>query len=218
MAQKTVDSPRPARLITVEGGDGSGKSTLLARIEQFFKDKKISYILTREPGGTPVAEEIRELLLRPRPSGRSMTPLTELMLYESARADHVEQVIRPALKSGNSVLCDRFTHSSLAYQGYARGLGVELVKRLNDAATQGLSPDIVIWLKLSPADARKRMAGRGAKDRLESEASSFHEAVFSAFDTIAREESSRFIVLDASKSADDVFNQLLAHPLWKDFA
>ena len=204
-----------ARLITVEGGDGSGKSTLLARIEQLFKENGTSYLLTREPGGTPVAEEIRELLLRPRAAGSSMTPLTELLLYESSRADHVEKVIRPALKNGKSVLCDRFTHSSLAYQGYARGLGVDLVKRLNEAATQGLSPDIVIWLKLAPSEARKRMAARGAKDRLENEDTSFHESVFKAFETIAREESSRFIVLDAAQSPDEVFAQLLAHPLWK---
>lgn len=208
---------RNAKFITIEGGDGSGKSTLLGRIESFLKDRGIDFLKTREPGGTRVAEEIRDLLLRPRPTGETVSPLTELLLYEAARASHVEQVIRPALARGTFVLCDRFTHSSLAYQGAGRGLGVALVEQLNNAATQGLQPDIVIWIKVPPAVARTRVAGRsgGVKDRLESEKDAFHDLVFEEFNAISLRESQRFIVLDGEKSPDEVFAQLLAHPLWK---
>lgn len=208
---------RKAKFITIEGGDGSGKSTLLGRIEAHLTERGIKFIKTREPGGTRVAEEIRELLLRPRPAGETVSPLTELLLYEAARASHVEQVIRPALAIGTYVLCDRFTHSSLAYQGAGRGLGLDLVARLNDAATQGLNPDVVIWIKVPPAVARARVAGRagGTKDRLESEQDSFHDVVFAAFNEISVREAQRFIVLDGLKSPDEVFAELVAHPHWK---
>lgn len=207
---------RKAKFITIEGGDGSGKSTLLNKIESHLRDLEIAYIRTREPGGTPVAEEIREIIIKPRAGDQSVSPLTELFLYEAARAANVDHVVRPALEAGKFVICDRYTHSTLAYQGYARGLGVELVARLNDAATSGLAPDIVIWLKVAPAEARRRMAGRSdAKDRLESEKDSFHEAVFKAFEEIAGREAKRFIVLDGMKTPGEIFTELLAHPLWK---
>lgn len=207
---------RKAKFITIEGGDGSGKSTLLNKIESYLQSRGISYVRTREPGGTPVAEEIREIIIKPRAGEQSVSPLTELLLYEAARAANVDQVVRPSLEAERFVICDRYTHSSLAYQGYGRGLGIELVERLNDAATGGLAPDAVIWLKVPPAEARRRMAGRSdTKDRLESEKDSFHETVFKAFEEIARRESHRFIVLDGMKSPDEIFAALLEHPHWK---
>lgn len=210
------DMATSAKFITLEGGDGSGKSTLLARIQRHLAERGIRFLSTREPGGTPIAEEIREILLRPSRSGPStLTPMAELFLYEAARAEHVAHVIRPALEAGTTVLCDRFTHSSLAYQGAARGLGVDLATTLNAAATGGLEPDAVLWLKLDPEQARNRRAARGGEDRLEGEKPDFHEAVYAAFSRIAKQEAARFIVLDAALAPDDVFRQLLEHPLWK---
>lgn len=213
--------------ITVEGGDGSGKSTLITNIRAEFGRRGVPHLCTREPGGTPVAEEIREILLKP---GRSLVARAELFLYEAARAEHVDGVIRPALAKGVNVLCDRFTHSSVAYQGAGRGLPRQLVEMANWAATGGfkddssgfksgsglgLEPDAVIWLRLSPEVARRRLRGRGAENRLDAEASSFHERVFSAFEEMAR-ASDRFIVLDASQDEKTVFSELLAHPLWRN--
>lgn len=199
-----------AWLITIEGGDGSGKSTLLSRIEADFRSRKIPFLTTREPGGTPVGEEIREILLK---NGRTMNTMTELLLYEAARAEHVATVIRPALAKGTHVLCDRFTHSSLAYQGAARGIGEETVERMNEVATGGLRPDAVVWLKLSREAAEKRAAGRGEKNRMDSEGAAFHQSVFDAFSRMAAREN--FIVLDASLPADQVFAQLEKHPRWR---
>jgi dTMP kinase len=204
-----------ARFITLEGGDGSGKSTLLAKIEKDFTARKIPWISTREPGGTPAGEEIREIILRKPAAGTTpIAPLTELLLYEAARAEHVEKLIRPTLAAGKTVLCDRFTHSSVAYQGAARGLGTELVSRLNHAATSGLEPDAVIWLKLDPVEARKRTGSRGGENRLDAEKHAFHQAVFDAFCKMAEDEANHFIVLDASASPDEVFAALCRHPLW----
>ncbi len=197
--------------ITVEGGDGSGKSTLITNIRTEFGARGVPHLCTREPGGTPVAEEIREILLKPE---RTVVARAELFLYEAARAEHVDGVIRPALDQGINVLCDRFTHSSIAYQGAARGLGKDLVCSLNRIATSGLDPDAVIWLRLSPQEARLRALGRGTENRLDAENSSFHERVFAAFEDMSR-TSDRFIVLDASQDEQTVFNQLLAHPLWR---
>lgn len=198
--------------LTFEGGDGAGKSTLLAKVENEFKRNSIEFVSTREPGGTPLADEIRSMILKP---DRRLAPLTELFLFEAARAEHVSTVVRPALAMGKIVLCDRFTHSSLAFQGYARGLGVDLVKELNRIATGGLEPDAVIWLKLSPTEARARIEARGEKTRIDDEAASFHQAVFEAFEAISAAEHERFLVLDARLPPDDVFLSLLRHPLWK---
>lgn len=206
-----AQNQRAGRFVTLEGGDGAGKSTLAARIEAYFKSNHVSYLATREPGGTPIADEIRELLLKP---GRKLQPLAELFLFEAARVEHVETVVRPALASGVSVLCDRFTDSTLAFQGYARSMGVELVESLNKLATGGIVPDAVIWLRLDPEAARARMDGRGEKSRIDAEKHEFHQSVFNAFEAIASKNPARFIVLDASRSPDQVFEQLIHHPLW----
>ncbi|MBI3554951.1 MAG: dTMP kinase [Deltaproteobacteria bacterium] len=198
--------------ITIEGSDGSGKSTLIGRMESHLRARGVPFKLTREPGGTPVAEEIRDIILKPN---RKLSTLCELLLFEAARADHVETFIRPALASGQSVLCDRFTHSSLAYQGIARGLGEDVVKNLNRVATGGLEPDAVIWLKLDPKIAYDRIESRGGeKSRLDSEAMAFHLRVFDGFSQLAANDPERFIVLDASRSPEQVFQELLAHPNW----
>jgi dTMP kinase len=200
-----------SRFITLEGGDGAGKSTLLARIENFLKEKDIKYVLTREPGGTPVSEEIREILLKP---GRKMEPLTELMLYLAARAEHVETFIKPKLREGYTVLCDRFSHSTLAYQGAGRGLGIPTTKELNQLACQGLKPDAVLWLRISKETAKKRRRDRGALSRLDAEAEDFHSRVHKAFSELAEDPQNSFIVLDAEKSPEGIEQELFANPQW----
>ncbi|MEW6056868.1 MAG: dTMP kinase [Bdellovibrionota bacterium] len=205
-----------AYFITIEGGDGAGKSTLLKLIEDHFRRLKLPFLLTREPGGTLASEEIRDILLRDRPDpSQKLTPLTELFLYEAARAQHVEERIRPALNSGTHVLCDRFTDSTLAYQGYGRAVGTSLVDQLNQIATRGLKPDAVIWLKVAPEVARMRIEQRsGKKSWIDEEDASFHEAVFNGFIELSRKNSDRYIVLDGSCTPQEIFAQLTATPLW----
>lgn len=207
--------------ISIEGGEGAGKTTLISKIEKEFTNQGLSYVLTREPGGTPLAEAIRGLLLTPPGAGEKPMPaLSELFLFEAARADHVERVIRPAMAQGKQVLCDRYAHSSLAYQGYARGLGPKTVEDLNTLATGGLQPDLVIWLKIDPREGLKRVQQRTsaqneAASRLDQEKLAFHEKVFAAFEEISKREAQRFAVIDASQSPEKVFESLAAHPHWK---
>ena len=200
-----------AKFITFEGGDGSGKSTLIAKVVQHFKSHNQPFITTREPGGTPIAEKIRNLILGPD----ALTPLAELLLYEAARAEHVEDTIRPALNKNIHVLCDRFTNSTVAYQGYGRGLGVKLVTDLNELATQGLEPDCVVWLKLPADQARRRSSRRGEQNRIDKEKAAFHESVYGAFLKMASERPEHFIVLNASLSPEQVFSDLVSHSRWK---
>ena len=202
-----------SHFITVEGGDGAGKSTLISHIEKFFKEKEITYSLTREPGGTALSEEIREVILKP---GRTMEPLAELFLYEAARVEHVESFIKPKLREGHTILCDRFTHSSLAYQGKGRNLGVQLVRELNNLACQGLKPDLVIWLKITPETARKRRADRGGQNRLDAEAEDFHAKIYKAFSELAEDPQNRFLTLDGEKKPEEIVNDLFNHPMWCD--
>lgn len=165
-----------------------------------------------------MAEEIREVILRKTSaSSPAIEPITELLLYEAARSEHVAKVIRPALTQGKIVLCDRFTYSSLAYQGVARALGLDLVRKLNEIATAGLEPDIVVWLKLDPKEGKRRTASRGDTNRLDHEKDRFHELVFEGFERLSREEPQRFVVLDASRPPDEVFRDLLASPLWQKY-
>jgi dTMP kinase len=201
-----------AYFITLEGGDGSGKSTLLAQIEKHLNERKLPFITTREPGGTKLAEGIRHLLLKQEEE--PMNPLVELLLFEAARADHVDRVIRPALAQGKHVICDRFTHSTLAFQGYGRGLSIPAIEYVNKLSTVGLEPDIVIWLKLSPSDAKKRMIKRGVATRLDSEDPAFHRAVFEGYEKMVDADPERFIVLDALQAEEAVFQELLLNQVW----
>ena len=202
-----------AKLITLEGGDGAGKTTLLGRIEEHLKAKGVRYVVTREPGGTPLSEEIREILLKP---DRQMTALAELLLYEAARAEHVEQFIKPKLREGISVICDRFIHSSIAYQGFGRGLGHGAVRELNNLACQGLKPDMAIWLKVTPATAKKRRGLRGFLSRLDAEEEDFHTRVYRGFEHMAEDPKENLLVLDAEKLPEEIATELFAHERWKE--
>ena len=196
--------------ITVEGGDGAGKSTQLANIKQYMEDRSISAIFTREPGGTEIAEKIREIILDPE--NEEMEALTEALLYAASRAEHVRKVIGPALEDGLVVVCDRFVDSSIAYQGYGRELG-EVVEMINEPAINGYIPDLTIFLDLEPEVAMERIANRG-HDRLEIESADFHERVHQGYlDMIAKDEQSeisRIARIPADRLASDIKNDIYA--------
>jgi dTMP kinase len=186
--------------ITLEGIEGSGKTTQAARLKDLLVRRGLDVVVTREPGGSPIAEKIREILLDPR--NRKMVALTELFLYEASRTQHVAETVRPALEAGKTVICDRFFDASTAYQGNARGLDMAMVEQLNLLATGGIAPDLTIVLDL-PAEVGLRRLGRN-RDRIESEAIEFHERVREGYLKIARRDASRIKVVDASGRIDDI--------------
>lgn len=190
--------------ISVEGGDGSGKSTQIKKIETYLQENGLDYILTREPGGTPVAEKIRELILDP--ANKALTGRAEMLLYAASRAQHVEEKILPALAEGKVVLSDRFTDSSIAYQAYGRGLG-DMVAEVNRIATGGKEPDLTIFLNITPAAgmARKNNQDGHVLDRLELEKAAFHETVYKGYLALARESGGRIADIDADRPAEEVF-------------
>ncbi len=196
--------------LSVEGGDGSGKSTQIKKIEAYLRERGQKVLLTREPGGTPVAEKIRELILDP--ANQALTGRAEMLLYAASRAQHVEEKILPALAEGKTVLSDRFTDSSIAYQGFGRGLG-EMVAEVNRIATGGREPDLTIFLNISPAAgmARKNKQSGHALDRLEQEKAAFHEAVYAGYLTLAKESGGRIAAIDADRSAEEVFADIKKH-------
>jgi len=190
--------------ITFEGIEGSGKSTQAALLKAFLEEQGLEVLVTREPGGSPIGEQIRHVLLDPGNHG--MVPLAELLLYEASRCQHVEAVIRPALERGNAVICDRFFDASTAYQGYARGLGIKMVGELNLVATGGRKPDLTIVLDL-PVEMGLRRLGRNL-DRIEREAVEFHERVRQGYLRIAEDEPDRVKVVNAAGTVDDTFSDV----------
>jgi dTMP kinase len=190
--------------ITFEGIEGSGKSTQAGLLKTFLEDQGLEVLVTREPGGSPIGEQIRRILLDPGNHG--MVPLAELLLYEASRCQHVEAVIRPALEDGKMVICDRFFDASTAYQGHARGLEIKMVGELNLIATGGRKPDLTIVLDL-PVDMGIKRLGRKL-DRIEREAVAFHERVRQGYLRIAEVEPDRVKVVDAARSADDTFSDV----------
>jgi dTMP kinase len=190
--------------ITFEGIEGSGKSTQAGLLRSFLEQQGLDVLVTREPGGSPIGEQIRRILLDPGNHG--MVPLAELLLYEASRCQHVEAVIRPALEAGKTVICDRFFDASTAYQGYARGLAVKMVGELNLIATGGRKPDLTIVLDL-PVDTGLRRLGRNL-DRIEREAVEFHERVRQGYLRIAEDEPGRVKVVNAAGTIDDTFAEV----------
>jgi dTMP kinase len=184
-----------ACFISFEGIEGCGKTTQIARLEHYLRSRGHDVEVTREPGGTPIAEQIRRLLLDPEHD--AMAPMAELLLYEAARAQHVAQRINPALARGAIVLCDRFADSTTAYQGGGRGLPLGMLHSLHDIATGGRWPDLTIVLDVPVAEGSARRAGT-TLDRIELEAPEFHERVRQAFLQIARLEPQRVKVIDGA--------------------
>jgi dTMP kinase len=199
----------PGRFITLEGGEGVGKSTNLAFVAGLLQAAGFAVERTREPGGTPLAERIRAVIVAP--SGEPMPPLAELLLIFAARTLHIENCIRPALQAGRWVLCDRFTDASYAYQGAGRGLGEAPVRWLEDTVQQGLRPDLTLLLDADPAIGLARAGARGAADRFEQERIEFFGRVRAGYLARARAEPARFRIIDASQPIEAVRADLRLH-------
>lgn len=199
------------RFVSIEGGEGAGKTTVLASLRDALMDADAEVVTTREPGGTPLAEKIRALLLDPE--HEPPAPETELLLMFAARAQHVRETIAPALARGAWVLCDRFTDSSFAYQGGGRGLDAAFIAEL-EARVVGIRPALTLLLDLDVARGRERTRSRALlPDRIERERDAFFERVRAAFRARAAEDPARFAVLDASRSAEVVAADAVARVL-----
>ena len=198
----------PGLFIALEGGDGAGKSTQVSLLCAALETAGAAVVRTREPGGTPIGEELRRLVLEH--GNGEIDARTEALMFAASRAAHVEQVILPALRRGDVVVCDRYLDSSVAYQGAGRGLGAEAVRSVNLWATDGLLPDLTVLLDVDPAEGRtRRTAGAAVEDRLEAEPDHFHASIRAAFLALAEAEPSRYLVLPATQDPADVHRAIL---------
>jgi|SRR5688572_6882367 len=201
-------------LLTLEGIEGSGKSTQAAALAESLAAGGVPVLLTREPGGVPLAETIRGLLLSP--DSGPIQPLTELLLFEAARAEHVAEKIRPALESGKTVVCDRFTDATLAYQGGGRSVPDDLLQRLNSLSTGGLTPDRTYFIDVEVSlgfERADRRSGAAGKDRIERASAEFFEGVRRRYLELARREAERFLLLRGNDSIADVA-RLIQQDAW----
>ena len=194
--------------ITLEGIEGVGKTTQLEFVADYLQKQGREIVITREPGGTPVGEGVRSLVLDNKHTG--MVADTELLLMFAARAEHIDKVIRPALKAGKVVLCDRFTDASYAYQGLGRNISTERISMLEDWVQKGLKPDLTLLLDAPVEIGLDRAAKRSEKDRFESEALDFFEAVRNCYLQIAKNDPQRMKVIDASQDLENVKKQVLS--------
>lgn len=190
--------------VTLEGPEGAGKTTQLKQLSKQLDILGIDHIVTRDPGGTPLGRQIRRILLNPE---NPVNPMTELLLYQADRAQHVGEVIMPALKEGKLVLCDRYTDSTMAYQGYARGIDFGVIEDLNQVATGGLKPELTILFDLESSEGLSRLHP-GGHDRLEREAIEFHHKVRDGYHQLAKKEPERWKTIDASKPMTTVQTEL----------
>lgn len=197
--------------ITLEGGEGAGKSTLLRELQKELQRQGHSILTTREPGGTLFGEQIRKWLLS---EGEPLNPKAELLLFLAARTEHLEKVIIPALEQGKIVICDRFNDSTVAYQGHARGLGLDWVQRLCETVCGKPAPDLTLFLDVTPSigltrtrRATKDMARSGQLDRIESEAIAFHEKVREGLQEAAKRNPERICTIDANQTSYRVFQE-----------
>ena len=190
--------------ITFEGPDGAGKSTIIKLVHEKLLQDGFNIVLTREPGGTPIAEKIRDIILDN--SNQALDARTEALLYAASRRQHLVEKIWPALKEGKIVLCDRFLDSSLAYQGGGRNLGVENVLNVNLFATENTYPDLTLFFDVSPEVGLARVSKdkKRVADRLDNENENFHDKVYKTFKEIVEQNKNRIVVIDASKSIDEV--------------
>lgn len=199
-------SAYPGLLITFEGGEGSGKTTQLLRLAARLQQIGWPCVCTREPGGTQLGQALRQILLHE--TGIPLQPLAELLLYITDRSQDVAEVIRPALEAGQIVLCDRFIDSTMAYQGYGRGLDVEQIRQLNHIATQGILPNVTLWLKIAPeiglARARGRTVPNLQPDRMEQAELAFHRRIATGLAEMAQQFPERIVPIDAQGSLDQV--------------
>jgi len=199
--------------ITLEGIEGSGKTTQLDRLAVFLEDNGMKCVTTRQPGGTVIGENIRSILLNP--ANHTLQPMTELLLYLADRAQHINEIIKPALAAGKTVICDRYFDATLVYQGYARGLSVQLLLQLHQILFDNLKPDVTLLLDLAPQQGLKRAwqqlnSGQrvGQESRFENEAVAFHQKVRTGYLELARLEPQRFRIIDAARSPDQVYAEI----------
>ncbi|SNZ06579.1 dTMP kinase [Persephonella hydrogeniphila] len=193
--------------ITFEGIEGAGKSTQSVMLHNHLLQNNKKVVLTREPGGTKTGKKIREILLSH--TEEIFPPLAELFLYEADRSIHINNLIKPKLKEGFYVICDRFTDSTLAYQGYARGLDINKVKEMNSIATEGIKPDITFLIDIPVEEGLKRISKEREKDRIENEELHFHRKIREGFLKIAEEEKNRIVVLDGTEKPEVIFQKIV---------
>lgn len=194
--------------VSMEGSDGAGKSTQIELLRAYLTARGYDVIITREPGGTVISEAIRQIILNKEYT--EMSPNTELLLYAAARAQLVQEVIRPALDAGKAVICDRFLESSVVYQGIARGLGVEKVYAVNDYALEGLRPQLTILLDLSAEEGLRRKKNQAELDRMEAEGLQFHQKVVEGYRLLADREKDRIMKISASLPVDEIHAKIVS--------
>lgn len=197
--------------ITLEGGEGAGKSTLIRSLTVKLQESGREVVTTREPGGSPIAEAIRDIILHV--DHTAMNAVTEALLYAAARRQHLAEKVLPALERGATVICDRYVDSSLAYQGYARGLGIDNVWEINRIATEGRMPDLTLYLDLEPELGLSRIeaGGRQKVDRLDLEGMEFHLRVREGYRKVAEMFPERFVTVDASGSPEQLAEEAWRH-------
>ncbi|NLM12745.1 MAG: dTMP kinase [Epulopiscium sp.] len=193
--------------ISMEGPDGSGKTTQIELLKEYFLNKGYEVIITREPGGTQISEKIRDIILDV--NNKALSNMTEALLYAASRAQHVEEKIKPALENGKIVISDRFVDSSIVYQGYARGIGIDIVESINNFAIQGFMPDITFFFDIEPEFAMKRKAKQKSLDRLEQEHILFHNKVYEGYKILLKKYPKRIKSIDARQSIDNIFEQII---------
>ncbi len=203
------------RFITFEGCEGSGKSTQIRLLSEKLKNAGIPHIVTREPGGSEIAEKIRSIILDGK--NTAMCDECEALLYAAARAQHLREIVQPALEAGTLVLCDRFVDSSLAYQGYARGLGLEFVESINSFAMRDFRPDLTLFLNISPEDAFNRKHGADKEDRMEQLGLAFHTKVYQGYLKLADMYPDRIVKVECGgtkfATAQNIYNILSSHKI-----
>lgn len=194
-------------LISFEGCEGAGKSTQLQLLKQYLTDNKTDFIFAREPGGTEISEKIRNFILDSK--NACLTDECEALLYASARAQLLAEVVIPALNQGKLVVLDRYIDSSFAYQAYARGLGFDFVAKINDFALQNAMPNLTVFFDIDPKSAFLRKGGADANDRLEQMGADFHQKVYNGYKQLAKRFPNRFVEVDAHCSAQQIFANIL---------
>lgn len=193
------------KFIVFEGSDGSGKTTVLNEVRKYLDKKGVDYLMTREPGGTKIGEKIREILIDN--NNGEMDDRTEALLFAAARSQSVEEILKPAIKEKELVISDRYVLSSLAYQGYARELGIDNIRQINEFATEQLAPDFTFFLDVDPITVIKRKRGVVEADRFEEEKDNFHQRVYDGYKKII--DYHKCIIIDASRTVDEVVKSTL---------